>query len=224
MDALDNPVYSALHSGHASFALTHGSACRYPAAVAPFAGLRQNTPAGFADLSTLVAPGEHVALLSTAPLAVPEGWSVTNARWIDQMVLESPHPVVAAPEPVVLGEADVPAMLALTAATQPGPFVERTFELGLYLGIRDGDRLVAMAGERMRPQGAVEISAVCTDPEYLGRGHAKALMTMLADRIVAAGQQPMLHVKTENGAKRLYERLGFRVRREMRLTIVTRPR
>jgi ribosomal protein S18 acetylase RimI-like enzyme len=224
MHPLDNPVYSALQTGHASFAIAHGAACRYPAAVSPFAGLRAPTPEAFADLWELVVPGERVALLSTAPLELPGDWRLVGSRWIDQMVLVTPHAVVAGPELVVLGEADVPAMLALTAATQPGPFTERTVELGLYLGVRDGDRLVAMAGERMRPEGATEISAVCTDPEYLGRGYAKTLMTTLADRILAAGRRPMLHVKTENGAKDLYERLGYRVRRAVRLTVLSRPR
>ena len=115
-------------------------------------------------------------------------------------------------------------MLELTAATQPGPFAARTYEMGRYLGVRVDGRLVAMAGERLRLAGATEISAVCTDPAFTGRGYARALMLPLMAKAVAEGQLPILHVKTENGAKHLYEKLGFRVRRAIRLTSIRRPR
>ena len=141
------------------------------------------------------------------------------------MVLDEPGPPgVAGSEIVELGPADAGPMAALTAATEPGPWAPRTYELGRYIGIRDGERLVAMAGERLKPEGAIEISAVCTDPDYVGRGYARALMTTLIDATFAAGKVPMLHVKTENGAKRLYEKLGFRTRRELRLTVLRRAR
>lgn len=221
---LDNPIYSALATDQSSLALANGLARRFPAEISPLAGMRDSSPEAFADLYDLLEPGDRVGLFTVAELDVPDDWELVGERWIDQMVLETPVEPIAGPPLVELGEADVPAMLALTAATQPGPFEARTFELGRYLGIRDGERLVAMAGERMRPQGATEISAVCTDPDYLGRGYAKTLMTTLIAGIFAAGRQPILHVKTENGAKHLYEKLGFRVRRPARLTIVRRPR
>lgn len=66
------------------------------------------------------------------------------------------------PDVVELGAADVPEMLALADATRPGPFWRRTHELGRYVGVRDGGRLVAMVGERLRPPGWTEISGVCT--------------------------------------------------------------
>jgi hypothetical protein len=78
--------------------------------------------------------------------------------------------VGADPEAVALGPADVPEMLDLVERTQPGPFLPRTIMLGTYLGIRRGGALVAMAGERMRPPGWTEISAVCTDPAHRGQG------------------------------------------------------
>jgi ribosomal protein S18 acetylase RimI-like enzyme len=221
---LDNPIYSALATDQAPLALTHGLARRFPPEVSTLAGMRDNSPEAFADLRDLLEPGDRVGLFTATELEVPGDLELVGERWIDQMVLETPVEPIPGPPLVELGEADVPAMLALTAATQPGPFGPRTYELGRYLGIRDGERLVAMAGERIRPEGATEISAVCTDPDYLGRGYAKTLMTTLIASIFAAERQPILHVKTENGAKHLYEKLGFGVRRPARLTIVRRPR
>ena len=49
-------------------------------------------------------------------------------------------------------------------------------------------------------------------------------MTPLMADAFAAGRRPILHVKTENGAKRLYERLGFTVRHAMSLTLISRSR
>ncbi|WP_278256083.1 GNAT family N-acetyltransferase [Nocardioides convexus] len=129
-----------------------------------------------------------------------------------QMVLDV-LPAPARVEVVALGPADSAAMRALVERTKPGPFWERTHEMGRYVGVRDGDRLVAMAGERLRPPGATEISAVCTAPEARGRGLAAALVTDAAHAIAARGEQPFLHVAASNtGAIALYERLGFRVR------------
>ena len=82
-------------------------------------------------------------------------------------------------------------------------------------------RLAAMAGERLKMTGATEISAVCTHPDFQGRGYGRTLMEAMIARIQTDDAQPFLHVKNENGAKRLYEQLGFRVRSEMRLTVFT---
>jgi predicted GNAT family acetyltransferase len=112
-----------------------------------------------------------------------------------------------------LSIADVDEMLALTELTKPGPFGKRTPELGTYLGIRDGGRLVAMAGERLRLPGFTEVSAVCTHPEYQGRGFARMLISAVVRQITERGETPFLHVAQVNTrAIRVYEELGFKTR------------
>src|SRR6202008_4649023 len=54
---------------------------------------------------------------------------------------------------IELREADVPEMVALATLSKPGPFDTRTREMGTYLGIREGGKLVAMAGERLKLPG-----------------------------------------------------------------------
>ena len=92
--------------------------------------------------------------------------------------------------------------------------------MGRYLGIRAGGRLIAMAGERLQLDGATEISAVCTHPDFQGHGYARTLMAALIADAAEQGRQPFLHVKSENGAKRLYEKLGFAVSRVIHLTLI----
>jgi len=71
-----------------------------------------------------------------------------------------------------------------------------------------------MAGERLQPDGWIEISGVCTDPAYRGRGLARLLMELVAAGIRQRGQRPFLHVMASNtGAIRLYESMGYSIRR-----------
>jgi ribosomal protein S18 acetylase RimI-like enzyme len=125
-----------------------------------------------------------------------------------------------------LGPGDVADMVELVERTEPGPFTARTHELGTYLGVRRSSdrRLVALAGQRTRPPGHVEISAVCTDPEARGRGLARLLITRLIDEITAAGDVPILHVAGGNqGAIRLYRSMGFEVSREVSYAALSAP-
>jgi ribosomal protein S18 acetylase RimI-like enzyme len=221
LESLDNPIWFALTTEHRLLARSHGLARRYPPDVSPLAAVLHPTQDAFADLQRLVSPGERVALFTASPLDVPGGWQIDRSRWIDQMICESSldSPPLA---PLRLGTTDVPEMLDLTAATEPGPFLPQTIQMGSYFGIRASDgRLVAMAGERLQSTAFAEISAVCTLPEFRGRGHARALVTFIAAQILSAGKTPFLHVKSENEAKVVYQKSGFRLRAAIWLTVIS---
>jgi predicted GNAT family acetyltransferase len=120
-----------------------------------------------------------------------------------------------------LTPSDVPAMVELARLTEPGPFRDRTRELGTFFGIFEGGRLIAMAGQRTRVPGFVEVSAVCTHPEARGRGYARTLMSAVMDRILRDGDTPFLHSFADNhGAIRVYEALGFVLRRHFHLAVL----
>lgn len=222
MTVLDNPIWNALTTAHRPMARIKGLAARYASDVSPLTGLAALTPEAFDDLKPLVAEGEQIALVTLAPVDLPADWRVARALYIDQMVCGAP-PEAPAGEFLVLGPADVPDMMALTALTEPGPFAARTHKMGHYVGIRSVDgQLAAMAGQRMNLEGFQEISAVCTHPKFQGRGYAKALVAHLTARVFAQGKTAFLHVKTENGAKAVYEKLGYRVRRQVQFTVLAR--
>ncbi|HEY5193242.1 MAG TPA: GNAT family N-acetyltransferase [Solirubrobacteraceae bacterium] len=219
---LDNPAYAALCGAHARFAQVRGRARRYPVDVAPFLALPSAPSAqDWRDAAGLVAPGTYAAVRHSGA-ELPDAWYAVEAFDLVQMIGERVTGINCS-EAVPLVAADVPEMLELVAQTKPGPFLARTVELGDYLGIRCNGILVAMAGERFHLDGWTEISAVCTKPDYRGRGLASRLVGALIAGIQLRSQHVFLHVLSANtGAIRIYEELGFRVRQTATITIVTR--
>ncbi|RDD88022.1 GNAT family N-acetyltransferase [Streptomyces parvulus] len=219
--ALDDPVGQSLVTRHAHLARRLGRAATYQADVATFSAVSTEPDAeDWADLAELLGPGAFADMFS-CPATPPRDWQPVFTLEGRQMIWPGGNPADgpgagSESDLVELGGDDVPDMLDLVARTEPGPFWPRTHELGTYLGIRVEGTLVAIAGERLRPPGWTEISAVCTAPEARGRGHAARLISGLAARIVARGDRPFLHVAERNsGAVALYERLGFKTRRQV---------
>ncbi len=225
MDRLANPIWHALDGPQHKVAERTGDAVRYRTDIAPFGALPDVPgPAAWSALAELVGPG-GVALLFRADVAPPSGWEeLFGGRGIQMLAPADDDAGADPPDFERLTERDVPAMLDLVARTQPGPFGPRTIDLGTYLGVRDGDALVAMAGERMHLDGHTEISAVCTDPSHRRRGLARDLVRSLARRIRSRGERPMLHVAADNtNAIRLYESLGFEVSRSLMVVGLRAP-
>jgi len=217
---LDNPIWHALTTQHAAFAEGNLLAKRYQSSFSPLAGLRHPKLAACRSLATLLKPNDGAGLFLEQRADSFAGLQVLYELDISQMVCEQ---LLPAPEheSVTLDETTVPEMMGLVELTNPGPFRERTRELGEYLGIRDGRTLAAMAGERLRLPGYTEISAVCTRAVYRGRGYARALVHSLATRIIARNEIPFLHVEVENtSAIRVYKSLGFRERRQLQLIVL----
>ncbi|MER6029584.1 GNAT family N-acetyltransferase [Streptomyces sp. NPDC001851] len=221
---LDNPAHASLTGPHAHFAERRGRVLRYPDDVSPWLALPAEPDArDWADLAALAGPGGEIPLPGYQG-ALPDGWEITfrvdGVQFVDDGLAAAPDA-----EAVRLGAADVPEMLDLVARTRPGPFLPRTVELGTYLGIRRGGALIAMAGERLHPPGWTEISAVCTDPAFRGEGLATRLILAVAHGIRERGETPFLHTSAENtGAIRLYESLGFRLRRRTAFLAARAPR
>ncbi len=221
-DPLENPTWFALEGPHAGLAERKGRVLRYPPDLSPFYGMPAEPAAqDWADAAALAGPGGIVTLSATM-IPFPDGWEVVFSgqgvqlvagEAVGRTVLAS-HTGPPDEEIVRLGPADVPEVLDLVARTQPGPFRPRTTELGTYLGIRRAGALVAMAGERLRPSGFTEISAVCTDEAWRGHGFGSRLTLAVAAGIRARGEVSFLHAAAANTAAiRLYERLGFERRR-----------
>lgn len=221
---LDNAAWFALTGPHSSFAIGDDLVRRYPADVAPFVAVRTwDDPRVWDALRALVGPGAEVGL-SGLQAEIPEGWEVLGhgggVQLVETPALQ-PRPF---DEAIELGAADASEMLALVERNRPGPFRPRTHELGRYIGIRREGRLVALAGERLHPEGWTEISAVATDADHRGQGLASRLVLDVAYHIRQRGDRALLHAAASNtGAIAIYERLGFALRRQTVFASVRTP-
>lgn len=220
---LDRPAWSALTGGWAHLAQGDARALRIEPDHGVFAAPADFASGSIAALPTLPGADGELWLVEAAPLPPLPGLTILREAEVCQMVAEAITPGEPDFEVEVLREGDAAEMLALATLTKPGPFLSRTHRLGRFVGVKQGGRLVAMAGERMRMPGFAEVSGVCTHPDHRGRGYAAGLMRLVARRMLARGETPFLHAYAANeGAIGLYETLGFAVRRPIRLTVVTR--
>jgi ribosomal protein S18 acetylase RimI-like enzyme len=221
---LDNAVWHSLTGPRRPHGSVIGEAARFDPEVSVFAAVSDDAPASaFDDLRSLVGPG-GTAVLFRPEVRVPEGWSA-SADGVPGVQLVATEVIGKDDDRFVeLGVLDAPEMLALVQETRPGPFGPRTVELGGYIGLREGGRLVAMAGERLRVDGFTEISAVCTAPTHQRRGLGAALVLALVARIRDRGDEAFLHAAATNeSAIRLYLALGFSHRTTVDAAILTAP-
>lgn len=219
---LDRPVWATLNGRQADLAVRHGVAIRMRPEYGLFAATPDERSECLAALGDLVRAMGPVGLVElAAPPPIP-GTEVVSSAVCLQMVAETVAPAWDVPfDMLSLGDADAAEMLALATLTRPGPFFARTHQLGAFIGVRVAGQLVAMAGERMRPDGYTEASGVCVHPDHRGRGYAARLLREVTARILARGDRAFLHSYADNAtAIGLYESLGYRGRREVVFTVV----
>lgn len=222
---LDRPVWNTLTGRQSHLALGDARAVRLAPDYGLFAAAADGSAESLAALTALVPAKGAVATVGVAEPTSGEGIEIER-HIIWQMVYEQLTEDRATPpafDIAPLTDADALQMFTLARLTQPGPFFERTHQLGDFVGVKDAaGKLLAMAGECMKPPGFTEVSGVCTHPNHRGRGYAAGLMRIVAGRILARGETPFLHAYASNtGAIALYETLGFKLRTTVTMTRLT---
>jgi GNAT superfamily N-acetyltransferase len=228
-ELLDNPIWNSLITSHAHLAIGgdigQGLARRYRADIGPLSAVQKLSSEAYADLAAIIPAGDIAVLFLEDAPEIPEGWRVVRDGAIIQMICPTvPDPPVLSEAILPLAPADFREMVALATLTEPGPFREHTPELGGFIGIRVDGRLAAMAGQRLAPGSFTEVSAVCTHPDFRGRGYAKALVAAVTRNLHSAGRKPFLTSFAHNaGAIRIYEQVGFVHRRNFQLAVLKPP-
>ena len=221
---LDNPIWHALSTRLEHLNKGSKRVKYFDEAVSPFVTMDFWDEDDLKEMEDILPADRSFYVLIPRVVNVPASFDQLYTTPIYQMVCEGFQPQWLPEQQVLeMGEGDVQEMIELTALTRPGPFSSQTMAFGRYIGIREGERLAAMAGERMKVPGYTEVSAVCTHPDFLGRGYASHLMSILCTEIVERGETPFLHVRADNPrAIRAYERLGFRISRDVFFVIIKR--
>ncbi len=213
---LDNPVWHSLTGRDAHLGTVRDGVAWFDEAVSPFVGFPEDHPDGFGTLHALLPPGRRILYATRGELPDHPGWELSvNVEGLQFLFngrgAARPQPLpLPQPQPVLLDTSHIHAMIALARLTRPGPFNTRTIDFGHYYGFLEAGRLAAMTGQRMHVGRYSEVSAVCTHPDFLGRGYATRLIEQQLALIGAAGETPFLHVRADNTrAIAVYERLGF---------------
>src|SRR5688572_1081860 len=222
---LDNMIWNAITTGNNDIAVKSGDVGCYLPEIAPFAGMKVFNEANLKKLFEFIPADRSVAISSLNRMDHDESkWKLLQPMDVTQMVYEHPLNTFTnrnSPLIVPLTEEHVPQMMELTALTRPGPFLQQTIRFKNYFGIFIGDRLAAMSGQRMHPMPYMEVSAVCTNPDFRGKGYAKALMLHVMKIILDNSFTPFLHVLSDNtNAIELYKTIGFKTRKQIFVDVI----
>jgi ribosomal protein S18 acetylase RimI-like enzyme len=220
-------IWNAITTGNNDIAIINGHVGCYLPEIAPFAGMKNFNDSNLKKLYEFIPANRSVAISSLNKMDHDENrWKLLQPMDVTQMVYE--HSVNTfttknSPFIVPLSEEHVPQMMELTTLTRPGPFLHQTIRFKNYFGIFIEGRLAAMTGQRMHPKPYMEVSAVCTHPDFRGLGYAKTLMLHVMKIILDNSFTPFLHVLSNNSnAIELYKTIGFRTREQIFVDLIRR--
>ncbi|TCD17468.1 GNAT family N-acetyltransferase [Pedobacter psychrodurus] len=214
---LDNPIYYALTSGHSHIAKGIDKVKYYLEDITAFAGLKDNSQENLNTLYRISPAKSLFVFFSKTPVEIPAQWKLLTHIDMFQFIFRGKEvPTADATGITDLDLEHVEEMIDLVDLTKPGPFLAKTIHLSNYTGIFSDGKLAAMAGHRFHPTPYREVSAVCTHPDHLGKGYAFKILQEQIKRILLRSEIPFLHVRNDNeGAIKLYHKLGFEIRTDM---------
>ena len=218
---LANPVWHALGTMQQHLNAGNQQLRFFAPAVAPFAGMENWDTASLHHFEANMPAQRRLYLMQETAVVIPSSLQVHFTVPLYQMICADFQPAFEDYPLVPLTEEHIPQMLALTALTKPGPFLAQTIRFGGYVGVFDGDQLIAMGGERLKVPGFTEVSAICTHPDYRGRHLARHILSQVSQQIIRRGEVPFLHSLTTNEpALKVYAQLGYRLNRNIFFAIV----
>ncbi|ULC58540.1 GNAT family N-acetyltransferase [Flaviramulus sp. BrNp1-15] len=211
---LDNPVWNALTDTHIKECIDYGNVKFYHPHFAPFGAFinDSDTSNAIKEYSKLT---KDFFIVGNKP-KMPKDFKAA-VRYVGyQMIIYEPLQIPINQEIVKLNKSHYEQLIDLVKLVYPHFFKAKTNELGTYYGIFKNGKLIAVTGERFQSKNFIEISAVITHPDHVGKGYAKQLITHTSNEIFKKNKTPYLHVDVNNlGPIALYKKLGFKIRREM---------
>ena len=221
--ALDNFIWSALNGPHSEYGDRTELACVYKHQYYRFAAVSENTPKAYKQLASIVEPERTIVIKGTGKKIEYPEWNHMDSSNVHIMILENQINVPDLPYEKVSVEYAEDLIALSRISPHTGELNIPKIEVGDYYGIKDQDRIVAIAGERMQLDGYSEVSGVVTHPDYRKRGYGGGLTLFKCDQVLVRGNTPVLGVFEDNlGAVRLYKKLGFSIHSTEPLDILQR--
>ncbi|MEO6539390.1 MAG: GNAT family N-acetyltransferase, partial [Ferruginibacter sp.] len=212
----------SLTETHSAFAQGTAAFKRYEPGVVLFSGYDPAVKHIFLQLDRVFNPNDSFFLFDRFPV-LPANYLVETIVQCLQMICERPVHANITENLVPLGEENAEEMYTLVSRVFPGYYLPKSMLMGDFFGIFKDEKLVAMAGERLRMDGLTEISAVVTHPDWLGRKFAQQLVSHLNHKNIGQGIIPFLHTGSANErAIGIYELLGYTKRRIIPVTKIKR--
>ncbi len=213
---LKNPVWFALQETHQKYAVTYNGVRFYNPEICTFGAFLnpQNTKEAS---NTYIKRNNNFFYVSEHQNPIIDSTQITLEKKIEgcQMVLQKLPEVKLTEDIVLLDHTFINEIYNLIWLVMPGYYQKGGYKMGDYFGIIKDHKLVALAGQRMQTNLFTEISGVVTHPNYTRKGLAKQLIVHNTQTILKAGKTPILHTNKGNFAIPLYEKLGFKITRDM---------
>lgn len=215
-DKLKNPVWHSLNETHKKFLIEFNNVKFYNPDINNFGALfdPNNTLEAFNKYALLK---EKFFLVSENQTPLFDDHKIILEKKINgcQMVLDKLTDVNITEEIVLLTKDNIDEVYDLIWLVMPGFYQKKGFEMGNFYGIFKDNKLIAISGQRMQTDSFIEISSVVTHPDYTRKGFAKQLIHHTTKEILKENKLPILHTNKGNPAIGLYEKLGFKISRDM---------
>ena len=215
-EKLKNPVWFSLNETHKKFVIDYDGVQFYHPEVCTFGAFTDvsKTKNAINEYSKLT---EKFFLVSGHEMPQIDSNRVVLEKKIEgcQMVLEQLADVTLTEQIITLTEKHSAEIYDLIWLVMPGYYQKKSFEMGKFFGIFNDGKLVSISGQRLQTNDFIEVSAVVTHPDYTRRGYAKQLVAHTTKEILKSNKRPVLHTNKGNSAIPLYEKLGYKVTRDM---------
>lgn len=215
-EKLKNPVWHSLNETHKNFAVEFDGVQFYDSKILTFGAFIHPTKTEKA-LNQFVKSANTFFLVSEHIDPIIDTSKVILEKKIDgcQMVLDTLINIEITENIILLTEDYLDEIYNLIWLVMPGFYQKRSFELGDFYGIFKNNKLVAITGQRMQTDSFIELSAVVTHPDFTKKGFAKQLVAHTTKEILKENKLPILHTNKGNPAIFLYEKLGYKITRDM---------
>ena len=215
-EKLKNPVWYSLRETHKKFLIELNGVQFYHPEVCIFGAFYDvnKTPIALNEYAKRV---DKFFLVSENQTPIIDSDKIVLEKKIEgcQMVLEKLADVEITENIVPLTEKHLDEVYNLIWLVMPGFYRKRGFEMGDFFGVFKNKKLIAICGQRMQTNDFIEISSVVTHPEYTRKGYAKQLIAYTTKEILKEHKLPILHTNKGNTAIPLYEKLGYKLTRDM---------